>query len=204
MLGWGSRQRGGASGEAEREVPTKALARFLAAVALRQAPVLIDLGAVVGSNVTFLGERLGCKLLVEDVFADLERFAREDRVAELPAFLARRFPQPDASVDGILCWDLFDFLDKPAAQAVGRELARVLRPGGALMAFFAATRREGEPHYTRFVVKDEQTLVHRPYAATRPMQPPLTNRDVALLFPGLKVSDSFLLLSHIREVLLRK
>ena len=30
----------------------------------------------------------------------------------LPAFFDTRFPQETESVDGILCWDLFDYLDR--------------------------------------------------------------------------------------------
>jgi hypothetical protein len=204
VLGWGTRQRGGVSSEVEHVLPTRVLGKFLEAMSLRYSPVLIDLGAVVGSNVTFLGERLGCKLTVEDFFTDLERLARENKLAELESTVVKRFPQEDASVDGVLCWDLFDYLDKASAQALGRELVRILRPGGALMAFFAATKTEGPPQFTRFVIKDEKTLAHRPYTASRGKQPQLTNRDISLLFPGLKVSDSFLLLSHTREMLFRK
>jgi hypothetical protein len=204
LLGWGARQRGGASAEVEHVLPTKALGRFLEVMALRPAPVLIDLGAVVGSNVTFLGERLGCRLTVEDLFADVERFARDGKINDLAAFFTQRFPQENASVDGILCWDLFDYLEKPASKTLGAQLARILRPGGALMGFFSAVRAEGEAQYTRFVIKDDKTLAHRPYAGSRTKRQVLTNRDIALLFPDLKVNDSFLLLSHTREILFRK
>ena len=47
--------------------PTKALARFLNSLSARPQPILIDLGPVVGSNVTFFGEQLGCKIFVEDL-----------------------------------------------------------------------------------------------------------------------------------------
>ena len=33
------------------------------------------------------------------------------------------------SVDGVLCWDIFDFLEPAAAKALAREIVRVLRPG---------------------------------------------------------------------------
>lgn len=204
MLGWGTRQRGGVSNEVEHVLPTRVLGKFLEAMALRPAPVLIDLGSVVGSNVTFLGERLGCRLTVEDVFSDIERLAKENKLHDLEGAILKRFPQEDATVDGVLCWDLFDYLDKPSAVALGRELVRILRPGGALMAFFAATKSEGASQFTRFVVKDEKTLAHRPYASSRAKQPVLSNRDISLMFPGLKVSESFLLLSHTREMLFRK
>lgn len=204
MLGWGARQRGVAGDDAERVLPTRVLGPFLQAISLRTAPALIDLGAVVGSNVTFLGEQLGCRLLVEDVFADIERFGAEGRTADLASYFSERFTQADGTVDGILCWNVFDFLEKPAAKALGVELSRILAPGGALMGFFAATPDAGRTQYTRFVIKDEHTLAHRPFGQARAPQAVLSNRDVARLFPDLKVSDSFLLLSHTREILFRK
>jgi hypothetical protein len=153
--------------------------------------------------VSFFGERLGCKLYVEDLFADVERFARDGRAAALAEHFAARLGQEDASVDGILCWDLFDFLDKPAARTLGGQLARVLKPGGALLGFFT-TVAITEPTFTRFVVTDERTLVHRPYKAVRTKGLVFVNRDIGLLFPGLRVTESFLLLTHTREILFRK
>ena len=56
---------------------TKALRKFLSCLTSRESPVLLDLGPVVGSNVSFFGEQLGCKIFVEDIFADLDRHVRE-------------------------------------------------------------------------------------------------------------------------------
>src|ERR1700754_4705859 len=91
---------------------TKALRKFLSALTSRELPVLLDLGPVVGSNVSFFGEQLGCKIFVEDIFADLDRHVRNGTLEALPAFLKTRFPQADGAVDGILCWDLMDYLDR--------------------------------------------------------------------------------------------
>ena len=52
---------------------TKALRKFLAAVTAKDAPVILDLGPVIGGNVSFFGEQIGCKILVEDIFSDLDR-----------------------------------------------------------------------------------------------------------------------------------
>src|SRR5258706_11379205 len=128
---------------------TKALRKFLTTLTSRASPVLLDLGPVVGSNVSFFGEQLGCKIFVEDIFADLDRHIREGKLDKLPAFLKGRFPQATGSVDGVLCWDLIDYLDKPTAQAVATELARVLRPEGALLGFFASVPTH-EARYTKY------------------------------------------------------
>jgi hypothetical protein len=182
---------------------TKALRKFFGALTSNPAPALLDLGPVVGSNVSYFGEQLGCKIWVEDLFADLDRHVREGKLEDFPAFLKNRFPQPSESVDGVLCWDLIDYLDKPSAQAVATELTRVLRPEGALLGFFG-TAQPREARYTKFIIVDEVTLKYRPYAAARGRQAILLNRDIIRLFGGLRVSDSFLLKNNVREILFRK
>jgi hypothetical protein len=182
---------------------TKALRKFLTALTANASPALLDLGPVVGSNVSFFGEQLGCKIFVEDIFADLDRHIRDGKLDRLPDFLKGRFPQPTGSVDGVLCWDLIDYLDKPSAQAVATELTRVLRPEGALLGFFGTTQPL-EARYTKYIIVDEVNLRHRSYRAARGRQRILLNRDIIRMFGGLRVSDSFLLKNNLREVLFRK
>ena len=185
--------------------PTKALKKFLATLSAQEQPTLLDIGPVVGNNVTFFGERLGCKFQVEELSKDIDRHVREDKPAALADFFSHRFPQADDSFDGILCWDLFDYLDKSAAQALAKQLTRILRPGGVLFALFNAT--EAPPTtkaYTRFVVVDDTTIQHRPYPAARSKQRPLPNRDIQRMFEPLRVTDQFLLKTNTREVLFRK
>jgi hypothetical protein len=189
--------------EADVVVPTKALRKFIASLRTRPSPSLLDLGPVVGGNISFFGERLGCKIFIEDIFNDIDRFHREHRLAELPAFLKARFPQKDESIDGVLCWDLFDFLDRASARIVAEQLMRVLAVNGALFAFFA-TAHPAEAPFTKFLVADDGNLRHRPYSAPRMRQAVLQNRDIIRLFERLRVSDSFLLHTNVREILFRK
>ncbi len=182
---------------------TKALKKFLQTLTFSESPVLLDLGPVVGSNVSFFGEQLGCKIFVEDIFADIDRHVRENKLEDLPAFLKKRFPQPDNAFDGILCWDVVDYLDRPAAQELAGQLTRVLRPDGALLGFFGIAGAR-TTQYTKFIIVDEVNLRHRAYPALRTRQASLQNRDIIRLFSGLRVSDSFLLQNNLREILFRK
>jgi hypothetical protein len=182
---------------------TKALKKFLASLTSRESPVLLDLGPTVGSNVAFFGEQLGCKIFVEDIYADLDRHARAGTLEALPEFLSKRLRQEDASVDGILCWDLVDYLDRASAQALATQLTRVLRPDGALLGFFG-TAQSRDTRFTKYIIVDEVNLKHRPYAASRSRQAVLLNRDIIRMFAGLRVSDSFLLQNNLREILFRK
>src|SRR5262245_51872572 len=186
--------------------PTKVLARFVSALNSRTQPVLLDLGPVVGANVSFFGEQLGCKIIVEDVAKDIDRHVRDGKLDDLPAALSKRFPQESESIDGILCWDVFDYLDKKSARSLAEQLTRVLRPDGVLLAFFSTAQPQPgmRPEYTRHVVVNPTTLQHRPYPASRGRQRPLPNRDIQLMFEPLRVTEQFLLKTNLREVLFRK
>jgi hypothetical protein len=192
-------QRGG-----EPVVPSKAFPKFLSAISHQtDTPAIIDVGPVIGTNVAFFGERLGCKLFIEDLFADYDRHTRAGTLEQLPAAIDSRFRHADASVDGVLCWDFFDFLAKPAAQSLARQIVRMLRPGGAVMGFFGTSSAE-RALYTKYEIVDETSLRHRHHPGTGGPKYVLLNRDIIKMFDGLVVSDSFLLKSNTREILLRR
>ncbi len=184
-------------------VPSKALRKFLAYLAGRPTPVLLDLGPVVGSNVTFFGEQLNCKVYIEDIFADLDRHLRDAKIEVFPEFLAKRFSLQDGSVDGVLLWDLLDYLDRRSAQALAARLVQLMRPDAALLGFFG-TITQSSQGFTKFVVVDEEHVRHRPYVSTAIRQRSPQNRDIIKMFEGLRVSDSFLLQNNLREILFRK
>jgi hypothetical protein len=188
---------------AEASYPTKALHKFLTSLQSTEGPLLLDLGPVVGSNVTFFGEQLGCRLRVEDVAKDIDRHVKEGTLDQLPEFFSKRFTQHVGTVDGVLCWDVLDYLDRPAAQALATALSSALKPDGCLLGFFS-TAEQREAVYTKYVVVDESNLRYRTYPASRPRQRSLLNGDIIKLFKDLRVTDSFLMKSKLREMLFRK
>ena len=206
----GARRQADASVEAESRgaaaeltYPTKALQKFLVTLRGRENPVLIDLGPVVGRNVSFFGEELGCRIRVEDIEADIDTHVKQRTLDRLPEFFTTRFKEPPGSVDGILCWDVIDYLDRKAAQTLATALTAMLRPDGALLGFFNSGAA-GESVYTKYVVVDQTTLRHRTYPALRARQRNLLNGDIIRLFKGLRVTDSYLMKSNMREMLFKK
>jgi Methyltransferase domain len=188
----------------ETVVASKALPKFISALSHHDAPVLVDFGPVIGTNVAFFGEQLGCKLHIEDLAAELDRYTRAGSREGLAESLVKRFGQADASVDGVLCWDIFDFLEAPAAKALAQQVVRVLRPGGAVMGFFCTKAIDRVP-FTKFeIVEASHSLRHRHHPGTGGQKFVLQNRDIIKMFDGLFVSESFLLKSNTREILLRK
>ena len=173
ILRWGGKRPGqpDASGDAhtprggDTVVPSKALPKFLTAISHQsEAPVLIDLGPVIGANVSFFGEELGCKLFIED---------------------------------------LFDYLSKPAAQALAKQIVRMLRPGGSVMGFFCTSSVDKMP-FTKYEIVDKTSLRHKYHAGAAGPKHAFLNRDIIKMFDGLIVSDSFLLKNNTREILLRR
>ena len=167
-------RRGEASGEtgapaaaAEPSLvyPTKALPKFLGNMAAKPAPALLDLGPVVGGNVSFFGEELGCRIRVEDLFGDIEEHALNGTLDALPEFFRTRFKSQPGTVDGILCWDVFDYLEKGAAASLAAALARLLAAEGSLLGFFSTASDQGRAQYTKYLVVDEGNLRYRRCAA---------------------------------------
>jgi hypothetical protein len=182
---------------------SKVLPKVLAALSHVPGPVLMDLGPVVGSNISFFGEHLACRFLVEDLFAVVESFARRGTRDGLAAALVARLQRAPGSVDGIICWDLFDYLDKPSAQALAAHLVSLLRPGGVLYGFFGSTAAD-LTHYTRFIVDGPEALRLKSTPAAPTRRNVLVTRDINRMFEGLTVSESVLLKSNARETLFRK
>jgi len=182
---------------------SKTLSKLLSEVYARQKAVLIDLGPAIGSNISYLGERVGCKIHVGDLYADLDRHAREGMFNRLPAFLERRFPLSTGSADAVLCWDVFDYLGLTAGAVLAGELIRLLRPGGLLLGFFAARPSE-DTRFAKYFIEDESRLRCRFYMRACRRRGVLQSHDIDKLFQGLHLCDSILMTSRLREVLFRK
>jgi hypothetical protein len=184
--------------------PSKVLPKFLAALSHTPSPVLVDVGGVVGANVAFFGERLSCRLVVEDLVALVEAHARRPAGDGLSSALLKQLaPLEPESVDGVMCWDLFDYLDRATSQALAKRIVGLLKKGGVLHGFFGTAPAE-LTHYTRFIVQGPTGFRQRPYPATPTRRNVLQNRDISKIFDGLLVAESVLLKSGTRETLLRK
>ncbi|MGN6186088.1 MAG: class I SAM-dependent methyltransferase [Thermoanaerobaculia bacterium] len=112
---------------------------------------LLDFGAGTGWTSRYLSQ-LGCEVIVLDVSQTALEIAKElyrrepvIGIAPAPQFLlfdGYRIDLPDASIDRILCFDSFHHAVNPDAML--REFARVLRPGG-----IAAFAEPGPDHSRR-------------------------------------------------------
>ena len=193
----------GAESASEPAALSKVLPKVFSALANANAPIIMDLGPVVGANISFFGEELACKILVEDLFAVVETHARAGTRDTLGDALIAHMSREPGSADGILCWDLFDYLDKNSSKALATVLTTLLRPGGVLYAFFGSKPATLD-HYTRYTVEARDRLRQRSVPATPTPRNVLVTRDINRMFEGLIVGESVLLKSNARETLFRK
>jgi len=177
------------------------LPRFLNAVAQRESPVLLDLGPAIGANVSFLGERLACRLLIGDVYHDLAAGRSGDELRE--SICGRLERTVTSALDGVLCWDWFDYLDRNTAKAVAEFVSSRLAPGGVVHGMFS-TQPGDLTSYTRYIVQSPSSMTCRLEAAAPRQRAILSTRDLSAIFPGTKIMDSVLLKNQRREILIRK
>jgi hypothetical protein len=183
--------------------PSRTLRTFLEALGESPDPVVVDLGPVVGANVSFLGSRLACKLYPVDLYTVVDQpFARGDG-EWIEAALGEKLGQAPGSVDGILAWDVFDYVGRQDAAALAGRLAALLRPGGLMMALFTTEPRH-EAASLRYVIVDAEHLRHRPAPGARWPRKVWPLRDIEILLAPLEVRQSHLLAHHQREMLLRR
>jgi len=183
--------------------PSKTLRPFLQELAAATSPVVVDLGPVIGSNVSFLGSQLACKLFPEDLYADVDQpFPRDDGDG-LASVLAVKLRQDPGGVDGILAWDVFDYLDGGEAAALAKRLVALLRPGGLLMVLFTTEPRH-EAASRRYIIADADHLRHRPAPGARWARKVWPLGDIEALLAPLEVRQSHLLAHRQREMLLRR
>jgi hypothetical protein len=208
LFKWGGRKAeqgtpAPAASASEPVISSKVLPKFLSALSSVPSPVLLNLGPVIGQNISFFGEQLSCKIFVEDLYADIESFAQRGTTEGLTAALESRLAHGPASVDAILCWDVFDYLDKKAGQQLAARIVEMVRPGGVVYGFFGM-KTEPIDFYSRFMVDSRASLRVKQVPATRRTRNVLVNRDINKMFEGLLVAESVLLKSATRETLFRK
>ena len=130
-----------AAEEYERGRPGYAEAA-LDAVGLPADAIVLDLAAGTGKLTRQLVPRYARVVAVEPLHAMRAILERVVAGAEVLEGTASAIPLPDESVDGVFVAEAFHWFGTEDAVA---EIARVLRPGGALAVLFNVTDEEWDP-----------------------------------------------------------
>jgi 2-polyprenyl-3-methyl-5-hydroxy-6-metoxy-1,4-benzoquinol methylase len=117
-------------------------------------------------------------------------------------FLRQALDYPEGHFDGVLIWDVLEYLAPPLLAAVVERLHKVVRPGSYMLAFFHADDKlEAVPHYA-FRIQDVKNLQLLQQGTRRPMQL-FNNRSLERLFTRSDSVKFFLTKDRLREVVVR-
>ena len=183
------------------------LDQFFVSIQDRENLSLLDFGGACQSNVTFI-TNLGHRIYTEDVLRSVDDvFGSDPEMQSNPAcidtFLKQVLDFPDDHFDGVLVWDVLQFLSPAAAQAMVDRLRRILRPHAYLLAFFNANEKAPEVPEFHYRINDSKTLL----LTQRGIRPPaqfFNNRAIERLFQRYHSIKFFLTRNSLREVIVRR
>jgi len=185
--------------------PSHVLPRLARRLTHLPHPRILDLGSVVGGNLQFFID-LGCKVTADDLLKPVETILPEAGVpgTDWKGPSAKRLEHPDMSFDAVIAWDLFDFLAPTEAKVFARDLLRIVKPGGIVLAFFTSRETERREPHRRFRIHSQDKIEWISVGRSRTLRHVYQNRDIERMFDGFKTHTAFVLQNGTREMLLEK
>ena len=163
---------------------------------------ILDLAGANQANVSYI-TNLGHRIYSEDFLRSLRVTPNGDGLSPIDSFLTQNLLHDDASFDGVLVWDVLEYLSAPLLAATVERLFRITKPGSYLFAVFQAQEKaESAPQYT-FRIQDSKTLLVADRGARKPEQI-FNNRSLEKLFSGFESLKFFLSRDKLREVIVRR
>lgn len=166
---------------------------------------ILDFGAATQQNVSFitnLGHRLYSEnflQLLKESFTDAADQANPGRIEH---FLKQALDYPEGQFDGVLIWDVLEYLSPALLAAVVERLHKIVRPQSYMLAFFHSDdKQEAVPFYT-FRIQDLNTLQVDQHGARQPVQL-FNNRSLEKLFGRFGSVKFFLTRERLREVIIK-
>ncbi|MBI3934020.1 MAG: hypothetical protein HY316_04960 [Acidobacteria bacterium] len=184
---------------------SKGLREFCSAIKSPEGLRILDLGAASQSNINFV-TGLGHRLCTEDLHRCLELYTSRSMVTADPDTATDRFFRENlqyelCQFDGVLCWDLFDFLPDALVNPLVEHLYQLVKPGGHLLAFF----HTGQPGQLlpvcqyRISTQDQLQVSERSQGKLRRA---FNNRGIERLFRNYASLKFFLTKDSLREVVI--
>ncbi len=168
---------------------------------------VLDLGCTSSFNLNFFTEH-GHGVYNDDLLLEADRPlyrlpSDEGPVFDTAAWLRDNLAFPPDRFDAVLLWDLVDYMPEALVKPLIARLTEILRPGGAILAYFHTKDAGPEAPFFRYHIHDRETLQLRPGPPYR-LQRIFNNRHVENLFRGYRSIKFFLARDNLREVLASK
>lgn len=167
---------------------------------------ILDFGAATQQNVSFI-TNLGHRLYSEN-FVQLLKESFSSNTADqsnprsIESFLKQALDYPEGRFDGVLIWDVLEYLSPPLLAAVVERLHKIVKPGSYMLAFFHSDdKQDAVPFYT-FRIQDLNMLQVEQQGSRQPVQL-FNNRSLEKLFSRFGSVKFFLTRERLREVIIK-
>ena len=183
--------------------PSKGLREFCGAIRSPEGMQILDLGAASQANVNYL-TGLGHRLCTEDLHRCLELFTARSMLTAEPDTETERFFRDNlqyekAQFDGVLCWDLFDFLPDALVKPLVERLHELVKPGGHLLTFFHSGQPGELIPVCQYRISSQDQLQMNERAPGK-LRRAINNRGIENLFQNYASLKFFLTKDSLREV----
>ena len=200
-----ARKAGGADAIITR--PSRGLEEFFSYIRDQSGLTILDLGGATQQNINFI-TNLGHRLYSENFLQILEEtFGVDDTVDQsnpgrIDYFLRQTLDYPEGQFDGVLIWDVLEYLAPALLTAVVERLHKVVRPKSYMLAFFHSDAKlETVPRYS-FRIEEKSALQVAQQGARRPAQL-FNNRRLEGLFGNFESVKFFLTRERLRELIVK-
>jgi hypothetical protein len=183
------------------------LEQFLLYIRDEAGLTLLDLGGANQENISYI-TNLGHRLASEDPIRSL-RQGRDDVPAEpfhpseIDAFLDENLNYPPGHFDGVLLWDVLEYLEPRLLNAVMDRLFQIVKPSSCLLGLFRAQEKAYRSPFYSFRIQDAHTLTLVRRGMLTPVQV-FNNRNLERLFHNCDSIKFFLSRDGLRDVLVRR
>jgi hypothetical protein len=201
--------RGGA---ADRETvvtrQSRALEQFFSYINDQVGLTILDLAGVCQENVSFVTD-LGHKLYSQDFLRSLDDTFGTDEIQEqtngrrIDYFLDQNLDFPESTFDGVLIWDVMQYLSPALLNATVQRLHQIVRPRSYLLAFFNADEKNTCCAKTSFRIQNRTTL-ELAQKGLRQQAQVFNNRSLEKLFGDFESVKFFLTRENLREVIVKR
>ncbi len=169
---------------------------------------ILDLGGANQANISFV-TNLGHKLYSEDLLRNLRHYLAGSKSSEpihpdqVREFLSQNVNYPPHTFDGVLVWDILEYLEPPLLNAVVERFRSIVKPGSYLLSVFHAQDKvDVVPQYS-YRIHDAKTLLLSLRSRERTVQA-FNNRNLERLFQGFASLKFFLTRDNLREVIVKR
>jgi hypothetical protein len=169
---------------------------------------ILDLGGACQENINFITS-LGHTFYSEDflrIFQETfgQDIADQSNPGRIDYFLRQGLEYPDEQFDGVLAWDVLEYMEPALLSATADRLLRVMKPQGYLLAFFRSDDREKTAPCSTFRIQDLRTLQVGLHGERNISKQLFNNRSLEKLFQKFQSVKFFLTRDRLREVIVRK